>query len=226
MCYEPEHRLGRNGSAEVKAHPFLASVDWQNLLAHDAAFVPRVTDPESTDYFDLRGATHQDFDDEDAVPVNEKVSPIRRKQASLPAASASLRGPRSKQPSPPLPPPAIPAMPLDSPAADDFGTFNFKNLEVLSQANQEVIKKLRSEQSQPLSGLWDSQGPVLPSAHPRALQLRSTSTSMDSKVRSHAFVIRFCLTCIHTNSRLGLRHWTRQQAASLQLLRRLLGARC
>ncbi|KAG0141380.1 hypothetical protein CROQUDRAFT_31284, partial [Cronartium quercuum f. sp. fusiforme G11] len=54
MCTDPKQRLGAKGAQEVKAHPFLANIDWANLFKNEASFVPSVTDPESTDYFDPR----------------------------------------------------------------------------------------------------------------------------------------------------------------------------
>ena len=50
MCSDSARRLGANGADEVKQHPFLQPVDWANLMQKEAAFVPQVTDPESTDY--------------------------------------------------------------------------------------------------------------------------------------------------------------------------------
>lgn len=53
MCSDSAKRLGANGADEVKQHPFLQPVDWANLMQKEAAFVPQVTDPESTDYVRL-----------------------------------------------------------------------------------------------------------------------------------------------------------------------------
>ena len=46
----PAERLGANGSAEIKSHPFFNSVDWRKLLQrkYDPAFKPnvvRITSP-------------------------------------------------------------------------------------------------------------------------------------------------------------------------------------
>jgi serine/threonine-protein kinase RIM15 len=58
---------------EVKAHPFLADMDWANWSKSEASFVPSVIDPESTDYFDPCGATQVFHDEEDppAHPDND-----------------------------------------------------------------------------------------------------------------------------------------------------------
>ncbi|KAJ3511944.1 hypothetical protein NLJ89_g3813 [Agrocybe chaxingu] len=67
MTLDPNERLGANGAEEVKAHPFFAGIDWDKVTTTEAAFIPQVTDPESTDYFDPRGAIPQLFQDEDQV---------------------------------------------------------------------------------------------------------------------------------------------------------------
>ncbi|KIJ37366.1 hypothetical protein M422DRAFT_231711, partial [Sphaerobolus stellatus SS14] len=54
LTADPTKRLGANGADEVKAHPFFAGVDWDSVTTQEAQFIPQVTDPESTDYFDPR----------------------------------------------------------------------------------------------------------------------------------------------------------------------------
>lgn len=52
----PSHRLGYgpNGMAQIKAHPFFASVDWDKLLAREIEppFRPTLTAADETHYFD------------------------------------------------------------------------------------------------------------------------------------------------------------------------------
>ena len=50
---DPSQRLNANGAVQVKARPWFAGVDWDKVTASEAAFIPQVTDPESTVYFDL-----------------------------------------------------------------------------------------------------------------------------------------------------------------------------
>jgi len=47
-------RLGTNGAAEIKAHPFFHSIDWRKLLdrKYEPSFKPRVTDELDTANFD------------------------------------------------------------------------------------------------------------------------------------------------------------------------------
>ncbi|GAA5891130.1 hypothetical protein JCM6882_006434 [Rhodosporidiobolus microsporus] len=155
MCSDPSKRLGTKGAAEVKAHAFLADVDWDNLLKQPVDFVPTVADPESTDYFDPRGATQQEFKEEEASSGGEGEDPS---VASDPAVSKDPAVQQAQEP----PTPAEEKK--SSPAAtktrheraetapsphDDFGTFNFRNLTVLKQANDDVIRKLKDEQLLP-----------------------------------------------------------------------------
>ena len=40
LCAKPEDRLGANGAAEVKAHPFFKLIDWDTLLSATPPFIP------------------------------------------------------------------------------------------------------------------------------------------------------------------------------------------
>lgn len=48
----PNERLGANGAAEVKAHPFFAGVNWDALMQEPGPMVPKVDDSFSTEYFE------------------------------------------------------------------------------------------------------------------------------------------------------------------------------
>ena len=125
VCTEPSQRLGSHGVGEIKAHPFFAGIDWDHLTAGDGPFVPRVFDAESTDYFDPRGAQPCTFDD-DAVSESSASSqicqspPVRHSRFQRSLSSASL-------------------------PANEFGSFSYKNLPVLKQANDEMVRRIRSE---------------------------------------------------------------------------------
>lgn len=66
----PKERLGTSGSIEVKSHPFLVDVCWEDLLRQKAGFVPQLENEEDTSYFDTRQDRHNsksgesDSDDE------------------------------------------------------------------------------------------------------------------------------------------------------------------
>jgi len=135
MCIDPSTRLGANGADEVKEHPFFKSIEWDKVTSTEAAFIPQVSDPESTDYFDSRGAIPQLFHEEDIAISNPMDSP------------ASLALPPLSQPIQPL----AQRDAAPSPASDDFGSFSFKNLPVLKQANDDVIRKLKIDQLAPMT---------------------------------------------------------------------------
>ncbi|KAE8203032.1 hypothetical protein A4X06_0g2370 [Tilletia controversa] len=140
MCTDPQQRLGTKGSGEVKAHPFFAGFDWDNVAAGEGPFVPQVTDPESTDYFDLRGAAFQEFTDEEVriTSTTEFANALSRNSRFM----ETSRPPARKRGTLPL------ETPVDQ-TVDEFGSFTFKNLPVLKQANDEILRKMRSDQLPP-----------------------------------------------------------------------------
>lgn len=120
LTTNPALRLGAQGADEVKHHAFFAGINWDTLTVGPALFVPDSTDPESTDYFDPRGANGSAFMDDEPSPP--KVLRAISTEPSLDDPGSAL-----------------------GPAADDFGAFNFKNLPVLKQANDDVIRRIRSD---------------------------------------------------------------------------------
>jgi len=159
MLTDPSKRLGANGADEVKAHPFFAGVEWDKVTLQEAQFIPQVTDPESTDYFDPRGALPQVFQDDDEPAVRPVLS----------------ESPGSEYLA--TPPIFLTAKDTASTVSDDFGTFNFKNLPVLKQANDDVIRKLKTDHpdSKSLPGSLPSPSPLALDA-PAANRRRSMST--------------------------------------------------
>ncbi|TDL29412.1 hypothetical protein BD410DRAFT_811059 [Rickenella mellea] len=172
MTTDPSRRLGAKGPNEVKAHPFFKGIDWEKVTVNEAAFIPQVTDPESTDYFDLRGATTQLFHDEDAItlPHDGRLAPdLQGRVTSSPVPIAGREQ-------------------ASSPGSDDFGSFSFKNLPVLKQANDDVIRKLRTDQMAPMVHTL-SEPAVINHPHRRSVSQRikkppSVVTSMDKLTNS------------------------------------------
>ena len=125
VCSDRHERLGARGVQEIKQHPFFAGINWDELTAADGPFVPRLPDLESTDYFDARGAVPQSFDDESSEALPQPLVPasspphVRRFTRTHSAASTS--------------------------SANEFGAFSYKNLPVLKQANDEMVRRMRSE---------------------------------------------------------------------------------
>ena len=52
MVTDRENRLGVNGAAEIKAHPFFAGVDWQNIHDTRAPWIPNLSGEEDISNFD------------------------------------------------------------------------------------------------------------------------------------------------------------------------------
>ncbi|KXG51936.1 CheY-like superfamily [Penicillium griseofulvum] len=162
MTLNPRDRIGANveekfpnGGAEICSHPWLSDINWDTLLEDKAQFVPNIENPEDTEYFDTRGATLQSFaeeleDENSPQPSSAAAGPDRPHDALFKVRSQVNS---SKRPLMPLhiPPHVRDARDsrsrrLSEPAlADDFGSFNFKNLPMLEKANKDVIQKMRQE---------------------------------------------------------------------------------
>jgi serine/threonine protein kinase len=56
LMVNPTMRLGANGAAEIKAHPFFTGVDWDNMLAKPGPYVPKFDNDDqfNTEYFEAR----------------------------------------------------------------------------------------------------------------------------------------------------------------------------
>ncbi|XP_075207782.1 microtubule-associated serine/threonine-protein kinase 2-like [Anomaloglossus baeobatrachus] len=69
----PAHRLGTGGAREIKSHPFLSNIDFNNLLSKEPQFVPDFESEEDTGYFDTRCSRyqHNDSDEEDQSEDND-----------------------------------------------------------------------------------------------------------------------------------------------------------
>jgi len=143
MTLDPARRLGAGGANEIKNHPFFSDINWDNVTTSEAAFIPQVTDAESTDYFDPRGAVLQIFNDEE--PLSLLAGAIHKTDTMISALDAPI--PASAT----VPVPVMQNKEVASSPADDFGAFSFKNLPVLKQANDEVIRKLKTDQMTPIS---------------------------------------------------------------------------
>jgi len=165
LTVDPQRRLGANEADEVKAHPWFAGIEWDKVTTTEAAFIPQVTDPESTDYFDPRGAILQLFEDDQPVPTTP---------SSLQPNCVGIDVPRSE---------AVPVprgRDATTPADDEFGAFSFKNLQVLKQANDDMIKKLRTDQMAPITHTLSESG----AAHTRKRSMSARKKVPSSVVTS------------------------------------------
>ncbi|KAI5474189.1 serine/threonine protein kinase RIM15, partial [Pseudohyphozyma bogoriensis] len=166
LCSDTSRRLGANGAQEVKAHPFLASVDWENLLSGEVDFVPKIDNPESTEYFDDRGASGQVFSDDDDHEQHDAImEDLKSIETAAPSPQPYKRAPRERSETEPSP-------------HEDFGTFNFRNLPVLKQANDDVIRQMRDQQLLPPLAMAPPDSPIT-AARPIPLAAKSRPGSID-----------------------------------------------
>ncbi|KAH0498793.1 hypothetical protein TgHK011_006030 [Trichoderma gracile] len=161
LCMDPQQRLGANreekyasGGEEIRSHPWFKGVNWDTLLEDEAQFVPQPENPEDTEYFDSRGAVLQSFVEE----MEDQMSPqssttgsndyADRPHDALSRVRSQVNSAGRKLMPLHIPPHVrdLKSRRLSEPiAADDFGSFSFKNLPVLEKANKDVIQKLRAE---------------------------------------------------------------------------------
>lgn len=145
-----DERLGSNGADEIKKHPFFRGVKWDTLFKEEATFIPNLEDPESTDYFDSRGADALQFpkDDSDNSDTDKDELPenalgIGQNSSS---SSSSLLAPTNATKAGNVGG-SIKRDRRGSKLADpsEFGSFYFRNLAVLEKANKDVINRLKNE---------------------------------------------------------------------------------
>ena len=72
MISDPNKRLGKNGSEEIKSHPFFKDVDWENIRTKmKPPFVPEIENDYDTKYFEV-------LDEEE--PFYPPKKPIKRRK--------------------------------------------------------------------------------------------------------------------------------------------------
>ncbi|EGO03224.1 hypothetical protein SERLA73DRAFT_129494, partial [Serpula lacrymans var. lacrymans S7.3] len=89
--------LGANRAEEVKAHPFFKGIEWDKDTTTKAAFIPQVTDPELTDYFDPRGAIPRLFHDDYQLALSSQLATDSPNLTSLPSTHSIPNLPILKQ---------------------------------------------------------------------------------------------------------------------------------
>ena len=161
---DPRDRIGANNGESyvaagnaVKSHPWFLDINWSTIFEDEAQFVPNPENPEDTEYFDARGATLQSFPEEleeqaspcttpSSIDVTERphdalgrikshVKTLKRGLMPLHIPPHIARDTRSRRLSEPA-------------AADDFGTFTFKNLPILDKANKDIVHKMKVDAMQ------------------------------------------------------------------------------
>lgn len=115
-------RLGSRGTKEIKSHPWFKEVIWNDLNLQEAQFIPQLRDATDTEYFDDRGATDQNFDDEETEDdlTNSKLPQMITIDGNPPFRECKKKD-------------------------TDFGGFMYRNLPLLEKANQKLVQKLKSD---------------------------------------------------------------------------------
>ena len=186
MCSNIESRLGYSGACEIKSHPWFEGVNWNDLLAQPANFVPKVSGMEDTEYFDDRGAQAKGFNNEglssgndqssDLAPLRSSASEGNKQMQDIGisvAASSSLINPQSQGlTESSMISSDFPHLEMDSEKEEqdpDFGESVYKNLPLLEKANQKILSKIRAEF--PSTDEWKRRRDSLPLAMPVAKDL-------------------------------------------------------
>lgn len=65
LITEEHNRLGRNGSDEIKRHPFFKGVDWKNIRKQKAPMIPVLDseiDTRNFEQFEEKEGWHEEID--------------------------------------------------------------------------------------------------------------------------------------------------------------------
>ncbi|KAM9895455.1 hypothetical protein OXX79_008074 [Metschnikowia pulcherrima] len=165
LTLDYEHRLGFHGAEEIMQHPYFKGVDWNSLYSEAPdSFIPTLDGPDSTDYFDLRGADISHFPKDD--PEYTAIEPLTKRRTD----SNSDSGSPGAYLSMPSTPTSGKKERRGSKLADpsEFGSFNFRNLNVLEKANKDVINRLKSEHLEHRSSLSSSSSESFTPGHSKS----------------------------------------------------------
>lgn len=174
-----EKRLGYNGAEEIMLHPYFQEINWDTLyLDVPDSFIPVVDDPESTDYFDSRGADISHFPQDESDEELERA-PVSAKELGSPQNffTAGLQVLNLSLPSSPM---VGKRERRGSKLADpsEFGSFHFRNLNVLEKANKDVINRLKTEHLEHRNSFSSSSSDSSPLGFPKPSRGLSVSATV------------------------------------------------
>lgn len=178
---DPALRLGNEGADDIKKHVFLSGVNWDTLWSEEASFIPVSEDPESTDYFDPRGAEALAFPTDDHILMDEEENQnISEEDLNSGNSNNSIESPFALNRKGPrkvplhIPPHVRNAgnrRLSDSNVPDDFGSFAFKNLPMLDKANKNTLSRIVTENLERRNSITAET-----SKRPRGLSISTTSS--------------------------------------------------
>ncbi|KAI5949544.1 RIM15 [Candida jiufengensis] len=177
LTLNPEDRLGSNGTIEIMQHPFFQCINWDTIFDEPAPFVPNQDDPESTDYFELRGAAMAQFPREDSSSDEEKEKEKEQQNKTVERRESlnSLQLPPSTSASQALGKKERRSSKLSEPG--EFGSFHFRNLSVLEKQNKDVINRLKSEHLEHRNSFSSSSSESTPKIRSRGFSFGNPNTS-------------------------------------------------
>jgi len=82
LC-DADNRLGRNGVAEIKAHPFFKGMDWTKIRQTKSPFIPTIKDEEDCSRFDDFEEEEPFFPAEDKTPKDQSASAKGKKRKDI-----------------------------------------------------------------------------------------------------------------------------------------------
>lgn len=236
LTMNPEERLGFKGADEIKSHPYFRGINWDTLFEEVPSFIPALEDPESTDYFDQRGADITQFPKDDSSDEEkerkrqetDKTGEVDRKDSTCStsgkragslnnssrggsfssplivntsspggsfsgqsyttaqgannstnmdnAISESGSGPSSRSGS--IGKRERRSSKLSDPS--EFGSFYFRNLNILEKANKDVINRLKTEHLEHRNSFSSSSSDSTPLTRSRGFSFGSVGTPVSS----------------------------------------------
>lgn len=172
-----EDRLGYGGATEIMEHPYFKDINWDTLYSEQpSSFIPIIDDPESTDYFDSRGADISQFPKDDSD--EEIIVPQSAKESGYPHnyLSSGLQMMNCSLPTTPLTSSKRERRGSKLADASEFGSFHFRNLNVLEKANKDVINRLKSEHLEHRNSFSSSSSEGTPVGFSKSRGLSTSST--------------------------------------------------
>ncbi|XP_020519544.1 probable serine/threonine protein kinase IREH1 isoform X1 [Amborella trichopoda] len=134
LTEDPHQRLGANGAAEVKQHPFFKDINWDTLARQKAAFVPTSDSALDTSYFTSRYNWNSSDERVCAADEFEDTSDC----GSISGSSSSLSNRQDEQGDECG---GLAEFDSSSSVKYSFSNFSFKNLSQLASINFDLLTK-------------------------------------------------------------------------------------
>ena len=135
LVLDPKKRLGHNGAAEIKEHPFFEGINWDTLIyeSREDIFVPCVDNPEDTSYFEDHGSVNDP--QLSKTRSSEELEEMEAETAAMMFAEAAAEnyGAQKKLKKPT-------GEDSDVGTEDDFNDFEYTNTELIMKKTLELAQ--------------------------------------------------------------------------------------